>query len=202
MSGAARVLGLECLRCHELFPAGLYCAGCPRCREDGVTVNLTVKLDLTGLAGLPAGQLSDPDAPHGLWRFRKVMPVDGRHPVTLGEGATPLVHLERLGRRLGLRRLYAKDESRHPTWAYKDRLCSVAVTHAVERGARVVTISSTGNHGASTAAYAARAGLACVIFTLASVPDTMKTLMQAYGAAVVACPTSESRWALMRESVE
>ena len=202
MSPATRVLGLECLRCHELYPAGLNFAGCPRCREDGVTVNLTVKLDLTGLAGLPAGQLSDPDVPRGLWRFRKLMPVAGEHPVTLGEGATPLIHLERLGRRLGLPRLYAKDESRNPTWSYKDRLCSVAVTHAVESGARVVTISSTGNHGASTAAYAARAGLACVIFTLASVPDTMKTLMQAYGAAVVACPTSESRWALMRESVE
>jgi len=78
----------------------------------------------------------------------------------------------------------------------------MAVTHAVETGARVITISSTGNHGASTAAYAARAGLPCVIFTLASVPETMKTLMQAYGAAVVACPTSESRWDLMREGVE
>ena len=104
--------------------------------------------------------------------------------------------------RLGLPRLYAKDESQNPTWSYKDRLCSLAVTHALATGARVITISSTGNHGASTAAYAARAGLACVIFTLASVPDTMKTLMQAYGAAVVACPTSESRWTLMRESVE
>ena len=130
------------------------------------------------------------------------MPVTADPPVTLGEGATPLIHLERLGRRLGLGRLYAKDESRNPTWSYKDRLCAVAVTHAVESGARVVTIASTGNHGASTAAYAARAGLACVIFTLASVPETMKTLMQAYGAAVVACPTSESRWDLMRQGVE
>jgi threonine synthase len=47
-----------------------------------------------------------------------------------------------------------------------------------------------------------RAGLPCVIFTLASVPEPMKTLMQAYGAAVVACPTPESRWALMRQGVE
>ena len=112
------------------------------------------------------------------------------------------MHLERLGSRLGLPRLFAKDESRNPTWSYKDRLCAVAVTHAVATGARVITISSTGNHGASTAAYAARAGLPCVIFTLASVPETMKTLMQAYGAAVVACPTSESRWTLMREGIE
>ena len=123
-------------------------------------------------------------------------------PVTLDEGGTPLVHLERLGARLGLPRLYAKDESRNPTWSYKDRLCALAVNHALAVGARVITISSTGNHGASTAAYAARAGLPCVIFTLASVPDTMKTLMQAYGAAVVACPTAESRWALMRQGVE
>src|SRR5262249_3233852 len=93
-------------------------------------------------------------------------------------------------------------ESQNRTWAYKDRLCATAVTHAVETGARVITISSTGNHGASTAAYAARAGLPCVIFTLASVPETMKTLMQAYGAAVVACPTSESRWGLMGQGVE
>jgi threonine synthase len=123
-------------------------------------------------------------------------------PISLGEGATPLVPLERLGRRLGLPHLYAKDESQNPTWSYKDRLCSLAVTHAVATGARVITISSTGNHGASTAAYAARAGLPCVIFTIASVPDTMKTLMQSYGAAVVACATSEQRWTLMREGIE
>ena len=78
------------------------------------------------------------------------------------------MHLERLGARLGLSRFYAKDESRNPTWSYKDRLCAVAVSHAVATGARVITISSTGNHGASTAAYAARAGLPCVIFTLSA----------------------------------
>ena len=50
---------------------------------------------------------------------------------TLGEGATPLVPLERLGSRLGVPQLYAKDESQNPTWSYKDRLCSLAVTHAV-----------------------------------------------------------------------
>jgi len=202
MSPAARVLGLECLRCHARFEGPRLFTGCPRCRAEGVSVNLTVALDLTPLVGLGPDQLAPRHGPRGLWRFRSLMPVTGDRPVTLGEGATPLIHLERLGRRLGLARLYAKDESQNPTWSYKDRLCAVAVTHAVECGARVVTIASTGNHGASTAAYAARAGLACVIFTLASVPETMKTLMQAYGAAVVACPTPESRWRLMREGVE
>src|SRR5262249_17962184 len=194
--GGAAVGGLRCRGWVALLEAGAMFAGCPRCREQGVSVNLTVALDLGPLAGASLGALGGEG--RGLWRFRDLLPVDGAAPVTLGEGGTPLVHLARIGRRLGVPRLYAKDESQNPTWSYKDRLCSVAVTHAVESGARAVVISSTGNHGASTAAYAARAGLPCVIFTLASVPDTMKTLMQAYGAAVVACPTSESRWALMR----
>lgn len=175
-------------------------AGCPRCREQGVAVNLTVEYDLAPLAGVTPESFAP--GPPGLWRYRGLLPVRAGRPVSLGEGGTPLVHLERLGARLGLPRLYAKDESRNPTWSYKDRLCAMAVSHAVAIGARVVTISSTGNHGASTAAYAARAGLPCVIFTLASVPDTMKTLMQAYGAAVVACPTAEARWALMQHGVE
>ncbi len=200
MATRARVLGLECLRCHALFETEYRFTGCAVCGPQGIGVNLTVKLDLSPVQGLTPDRL--PTTPRGLWRFGAVLPVVGSRPVSLGEGATPLIHLERLGRRLGLPRLYAKDESQNPTWSYKDRLCSVAVTHAVEAGAGVITIASTGNHGASTAAYAARAGLPCVIFTLASVPDTMKTLMQAYGAAVVACPTSESRWTLMRQGVE
>lgn len=202
MPTAARVLGLECLRCRAVFDALPMFTGCPRCQQEGVAVNLTVKLDLGPLQGLTPERFGAVAGARGLWRFRDLLPVAGARPVTLGEGATPLICLERLGRRLGLARLYAKDESQNPTWSYKDRLCAVALTHAVESGARVVTVASTGNHGAATAAYAARAGLPCVIFTLASVPDTMKTLMQAYGAAVVACPTLESRWNLMRQGVE
>lgn len=198
------VLGLDCPRCGARTPesrewARVF-AGCPRCREVGVAVNLAVKVDLARVG--EHWRDGFPRAPKSLWRFGDWLPVRGDRPVSLGEGATPLVPLERLGKRLGLSRLYAKDETQNPTWSYKDRLCSVAITHAVECGARVITIASTGNHGASTAAYAARAGLPCVIFALASVPDTMKTLMQAYGAAVVACPTSESRWALMRQGIE
>ena len=202
MTGPARVLGLACLRCRARFDEPRLFTGCPRCRAQGVAVNLTVEYDLSPLADVTPETFAPPSGRKGLWRFAHLLPTRSASAVSLGEGATPLVHLERLGRRLGLPRLYAKDESQNPTWSYKDRLCAVAVTHAVETGARVITISSTGNHGASTAAYAARAGLPCVIFTLASVPETMKTLMQAYGAAVVECPTSEARWNLMRQGVE
>ena len=196
----ARVVGLQCLRCRSRFGEPRLFAGCPRCRAEGVAVNLTVEYDLAPLAA--AGPLAFPSEPRGLWRFRALLPVRPERPPSLGEGGTPLVALERIGARLGLPRLYAKVESQNPTWSYKDRLCALAVAHALELGAPAVTTSSTGNHGASTAAYAARAGLPCVLFTLDSVPATMKTLMQAYGAAVVSCPTSEARWALMRQGVE
>ncbi len=194
MPPAPTLTALECLRCRAVYDDQRLFTGCPRCARESVNVNLSVVLDHGALG--PLTPASFPATPRSLWRFRQLLPLGDAEPVSLGEGATPLVHLQRLGRRLGLPRLYAKDESQNPTWSYKDRLCSLAVTHAVATGARVITISSTGNHGASTAAYAARAGLPCVIFTVASVPDTMKTLMQAYGAAVVACPTSESRWTL------
>src|SRR6266481_5746957 len=200
MASAPVVAELECLRCHAVYDDQRLFTGCPRCAQQSVNVNLTVRVPAAARG--PLTPESFPAAPRSLWRFRRLLPLPDAEPVSLGEGATPLVPLERLGRRLGVPHLYAKDESQNPTWSYKDRLCSLAVTHAVATGARVITISSTGNHGASTAAYAARAGLPCVIFTLASVPDTMKTLMQAYGAAVVACPTSESRWALMRQGIE
>src|SRR5216683_2918861 len=176
MASARVVAELECLRCHAVYDDQRLFTGCPRCAQQSVNVNLTVRVPAAARG--PLTPESFPAAPRSLWRFRRLLPLPDAEPVSLGEGATPLVPLERLGRRLGVPRLYAKDESQNPTWSYKDRLCSLAV------------------------AYAARAGLPCVIFTLASVPDTMKTLMQSYGAAVVACATSEQRWTLMREGIE
>src|SRR5207247_483016 len=123
-----------------------------------------------------------------------LLPVrDDTVPVSLDEGATPLLPLERLGAELGIPRLLAKDESRGPTWSYKDSLATVLVTKAVELGARGVVVSSTGNHGAAVAAYAARAGLPCLVLTLDSVPLVMKAHMAAYGAMVVALERSTDR---------
>ena len=78
----------------------------------------------------------------------------------------------------------------------------MAVTRAVQDGADTVVVSSTGNHGAAVAAYAARAGLRCVVLTLASVPLAMKTLMQSYGALVAAVTEPAGRLAIMRDAVE
>lgn len=100
--------------------------------------------------------------------YREYLPdVTAETPVvTLREGATPLVDAPRLARALGLPEnlsLYLKFEGTNPTGSFKDRGMTMAVSKAAERGARAVMCASTGNTSASAAAYAARAGIACVV---------------------------------------
>jgi threonine synthase len=156
----------------------------------------------------PAYELTPGPLPHyadqsGIFAFRELLPLrPGDAAISLGEGATPLLGLDRLGSRLGLNRLMLKDEARNPTWSYKDRLAAVAVTKAAASGASTVVVSSTGNHGAAVAAYAAAAGLNCVVLTLTSVPPEMSILMRAYGACVVAYEKGPERWKVMRAAID
>ena len=121
--------------------------------------------------------------------FRDFLPVSDRTPVvTLKEGGTPLVEAPRLAEAIGFPgRLYLKYEGMNPTGSFKDRGMTVAVSKAVEEGARVIACASTGNTSAAAAAYAARAGIGCLVL----IPDgyvalgkLAQTLM--YGATVVA----------------
>ncbi|RBQ15782.1 threonine synthase [Spongiactinospora rosea] len=172
--------------------------GCPACERDGVPANALPDYEIPAIGELPVD-----DGQPGLFRYRALLPLSQETPaVSLGEGGTPLVALPRTADRLGLASVHLKDETRNPTWSYKDRLAAVAVTKAAELDAPAVVVASTGNHGAAVAAYAARAGLRCVVLTVASVPDTMKTLMQVYGAGVVALERPADRWVLMRRLVE
>ena len=86
--------------------------------------------------------------------------------LSLGEGGTALVQDAKLGDWVGLDGpILLKDESRNPTWSHKDRLNYCIVGAAVAYGARGIAVASTGNHGASAAAYARRAGLRCVVIS-------------------------------------
>ncbi len=199
-ASAVTLTGLSCLRCHTLYPPEQRFDGCPRCRAQGVAVNLTCAYEYT-LSGEPLRALFQSAQPSGLWRYAALLPVPRQHAVSLGEGGTPLLSCQRLGARWGVPHLLLKDETGNPTWSYKDRLNAVVVAKAVEWAAPAVVVSSTGNHGASTAAYAARAGMPCIALTIAAVPDTMKTLMQSYGASLVATQRSQDRWLVMRECV-
>ena len=137
-----------------------------------------------------------------LWRYGAILPVSLDQAVSLGEGGTPLHSLDRLGASLELPQLYAKDESRSPTWSFKDRLACVAVSVAKARGAPAVVSSSTGNAGAAIAAYAAKADLPCVVFTAKGGVGPLLTQMRVYGAIVVALEHKSDRWPAMQEAVE
>ncbi|HET7702472.1 MAG TPA: threonine synthase [Candidatus Limnocylindrales bacterium] len=121
-------------------------------------------------------------------RYRGFLPVGEETPViSLGEGGTPLVHLRRLGARLGLANLHAKVEGQNPTGSFKDRGMVVAVAKAAESGARAIICASTGNTSASAAAYGAAHGLEVVVVLPAGKIATGK-LLQAIvaGARIVA----------------
>jgi threonine synthase len=209
-AGGAYVERLGCLRCAREVGEDEAFGGCAVCAGAGVPANVLPLYDFARLAvpggapsGKKAGALPEDPAQPGLFRYRSLLPLrPDTIPVSLGEGRTPLVAAARLGEALGAPGLLVKDETRNPTWSYKDRLAAVAVTGAVEAGRDTVVVATTGNHGAAVAAYAAAAGLRCVALTLASVPLTMKVLMQVYGAEVVALRSGPERWALMAEAVK
>jgi threonine synthase len=106
-----------------------------------------------------------------LWRYRELLPIDGEPQVGIYSGFTPLVKAHRLAEALGVKELYIKDDSvNHPTFSYKDRVVSVAISKAIEFGFDTVSCASTGNLANSVAAHAAKAGLNCYVF----VPDGLE----------------------------
>lgn len=103
----------------------------------------------------------------GVWRYLRALPFnDGSSPVSLNEGNTPLIPLGELANKTDLR-LFVKNEGQNPTGSFKDRGMTVAVTRARGIGANTLVCASTGNTSASTAAYAARAGMRAIVL----VPD-------------------------------
>jgi threonine synthase len=118
--------------------------------------------------------------------YKEYLPINEQTPsLTLNEGNTPLVKLERLSAELDVE-LFVKLEGANPTGSFKDRGMVMAVAKAVEEGSKTVICASTGNTSASAAAYAARAGLRCIIV----IPEgkiAMGKLAQAmmYGAEII-----------------
>jgi len=122
-------------------------------------------------------------------RYREFLPVSDSTPiVSLGEGGTPLIFSPRLSEIVGRNcEVYLKYEGLNPTCSFKDRGMTVAVSKAVERKTNAVICASTGNTSASAAAYAARAGIRCVVVLPAGKIASGKLLQAfAYGAKVVA----------------
>ncbi|MGH7642311.1 MAG: threonine synthase [Candidatus Dormibacteria bacterium] len=124
----------------------------------------------------------------GVWRFRELLPFlsEREHPITLGEGSTPLVSSPEAASWAGLSRLQVKHQGVNPTGSFKDLGMTACISHAASLGARVVACASTGNTSASMAAYAARAGMPALLLVPEGAVSSAK-LAQAidFGALVV-----------------
>lgn len=169
---------LECSRhsCRKTVPHTQLQNLCPACNSP-----LVARYDLAAAARTLTREVLKSRA-HTMWRYEEVLP--GAAPVTLGEGMTPLLHARRLGERMGFSKLYIKDEGLNPTGSFKARGLSAAVTMAKALGAMTLAIPTAGNAGGALAAYAALAGLRCVIAMPADTPVANVIECRAFGADV------------------
>ena len=126
----------------------------------------------------------DPALP-GIWRYAAHLPLDDNaHIVSLGEGGTPLLRSAHLGATQSLGNLYFKNETLNPTGSYKDRILTVGMSQLIEQGKQMWVTTSSGNAGASTAAYGVRAGVNGYLFTLERAPRAKIAQIIAYGPTV------------------
>lgn len=178
----------------DLYPPLV--AGCPRTSTEAeqFPLELSYRYDQ-----IDPSLFEQPPLP-GLERWAALLPplMPG---LSMGEGGTALVEVPRIAQWAGLKsRLYVKDESGNPTWSHKDRLNLCTVSAAVACGAPGIAVASSGNHGASAAAYAARAGLKCIVVASPAVAPVFQQFIKAYGAALVMVP-QDRRWPVLRDLV-
>jgi len=175
----------RCVNCASPSESSSLSPSCPRCGSAVV---------FESVPG-PAVKRSELEAlPAGVWRYKAFLPaVDPELVVTLGEGGTPLLPAERLGRELGLRSLLIKDESRNPTGSFMDRGVTVLISLARERGIKECTCVTTGNLGASLAAYCAKAGVDSRVMVHPNTDQGKLYQMLAYGAEVTTASARPER---------
>ena len=150
------VLGLKCKECgHRVAVSPVHV--CEQCFGP-----YEVEYDYAAMKGNVTRE-SIGRGPKSIWRYKDLLPVD--KPVTgFHSGFTPLRRADRLAKELGCRELYIKDDScNYPTYSYKERVVSVAISKAVEFGFDTVGCASTGNLANSVAAHAAAAGIKCYV---------------------------------------
>ncbi len=171
------VTGLVCRQCGQSTPIGprYYCEAC--------FGPLEVAYDYQAIrAAVSRDKVSA--GPSSIWRYRSLLPIE-REPVDLGTGWTPLLRAERLGRELGLRDLWIKNDSVNPTFSFKDRNVAVAVNKALEFGLDTFACASTGNLAGSVAGFAARAGLRSYVFVPSDLEPTKLLSAMVYGTTLV-----------------
>jgi threonine synthase len=175
-------LGYACDRCGGQFASEG--ASTPMYRCPRGCGNLTVRVDQRGARRDAISASRDPS----MWRYAPLLPVatppDSAGPLR-GAGGTPLYDSPRAARRLGVRRLWLKDEGRMPTGSLKDRASAVVVQRAGEIGAPRVITASTGNAGVALAAMSRCVGLESIILVPETAPPAKLAQLAIFGARLV-----------------
>ncbi len=176
---------LQCSLCQHPYNAAQLHTTSPCCSRP-----LLAQYDLTALArDLTKESLASRVST--MWRYHELLPVrQERHMLTLGEGMTPLLSASHLAPQdfANKARLLIKDEGQNPTGSFKARGMAVAVSRALELGARGVVTPTAGNAGAAMAAYAARARLPAYVIAPQDTPETCIQQARLYGAEVELIP--------------
>ncbi len=143
---------------------------------------ILAKYDLTAFSrSLDRDEISA--RPRGMWRWRELLPVQNHsNVITLGEGDTPLLRLEKIGSNLRCSNLFVKDEALNPTGTFKARGMATAVSRAVELGIREFVIPTAGNAGGALAFYAGRAGCKAHVYMPSDTPVPIQTEVKMSGA--------------------
>jgi threonine synthase len=123
---------------------------------------------------------------YSLWRYFDLLPIENSKNVQpLPVGWTPMFRAERVGKQLGIKNLYLKDDGRNPTGSFKDRASAVAVAKALDFEQNTIACASTGNAASSLAGFAACAKLTSYIFVPANAPKAKIVQLVVYGANVI-----------------
>ena len=172
--------GYRCFACAKVQQADFAGFQCPACGG-----NLEITYDYETAAKEIA--TSFVTGRRDMFRYQPLLPVETTGaPFPLRVGGTPLYQASRLGKGAGLHNLYLKDDSRNPSASLKDRASAVVIRRAIETGAEIISVASTGNAGSSLACLAAAHGLQCVIFVPESAPAAKLTQALSFGAKVLA----------------
>ena len=177
LPSAPGVTHLQCTLCGLEHPSEQLQTTSPCCGRP-----LFARYDLEAI-GRTLSPAALAERPADLWRYAELLPVrDPAAAIRLGEGWTPLVAAPRLAARVGVRRVWIKDEGQNPTASFKARGLALAISRALELGAREVALPSAGNAGSAAAAYAAAAGLTAHVVVPADTPPVILAEIEAFGA--------------------
>ncbi len=171
------VTALSCRDCHTEFPPTVKFV----CDECFGGLDAVYKYDEVQLV-----KSSFDRREKSLWRYFELLPLkDPDRIVNLGAGFNPLRRCNTLAKELGLKHLYIKDDTINPTYSFKDRPSSVAVSKALEFGFKAVGCASTGNLAAALAAHAAKAGVDCYVFIPSDIEANKIVQTAVFGAKIV-----------------